>query len=216
MLKPPATYFDIEYNNALSAVRDPLSPYPTQVNCGGGVTWSVAMSNSNLQLNWYSNSTSYTVWDNQDGICGPNSVSYASLSSTSWFQALSTSNFLPTASYTRFAFTPTWADPQSGNVTRYNLNLYCGFLRIETDLSNSFGAWNNFQGIQGPTPIQNWPYDENQNKILWQLWNPSRDRLAVQFRGNGELSVVVPNDPFNARGTGNSNWYASEYVPSTC
>jgi hypothetical protein len=215
VLKPSPTYFDIEYNNALSAVRDPLNPYPTQVDCGGGVTWSVALSNSNLQLNWFSNSTSRTVWDTNDGICGTNSISYAILSATSW-RTLSASNFPITSSYTRMAYTPTWADPQTGNVTRYNLNLYCGFLRIETDLSNSFGAWNNFQGILRPTPLTLWPHQENRNQIVWQLWNPNADRLAVQFRGNGELSVVAPSDPFNSRGIGNSNWYASEFVPTEC
>jgi len=216
LLKPPASNFDIEFNNALAAVRDPLNPYPSTVDCGFGSTFSMALSDTSLQLNWFSNSTSRTVWDTANGICQGNSTSYGFLSSTAWWQALSTSNFAPTSSVTRMAFTPTWVDPQTGNVTRYNLNLYCGFIRIETDLSNSFGAWNNFQGILTPTPLTNWPYQQNRNSILWQLWNPRRDRAAVQFRGSGELSVVVPSDPFNEGGAGSSNWYASSYIPTAC
>lgn len=216
MIKPPPTAFDIDYNNALAAVRDPLNPYPTQVDCGFGETWSVALSNSNLVLNWYSDSRLQTVWDSLNGLCAPNTLAYGSLSSTVWFSALSTSNFPITSSHTRLAYTPTWADPQTGNVTRYNLNLYCGFLRIETDLSNSFGAWNNFQGILGPTPLLNWPHTESAGTIVWQLWDPNVDGMAVQFRGDGGLRVASPSDPFNARGTGNAIWNASTYFNTPC
>lgn len=215
----PLTVRDLNNEESLAAQPDPLHPYPIRF-INGIETWSVALQSNTLALNWFSNSTSYTVWDSFNGICGSRSAHYAVLSRTTWWLALSNSGFVPPFpnSCTRLSVTPSYALP-SGNVVRFNLNLYAGFLRIETDLSNQFGAWNNFQGIRASLPtlpldVTNWPQGKGA-QILWQLRNTSNTQV-VQFRDNGNLSVVNPSDPFGTTNAGTTNWYASTYIPLRC
>jgi hypothetical protein len=101
-------------------------------------------------------------------------------------------------------------------VVRYNLTLYAGMVRIETDISGTFGTWNNWQGAFTASPMNMsvWPQRSVSTDILWQLFVPSVDVNAVQFRAHGELSVVDPADPFGLLNIATSNWYASPYVPN--
>lgn len=215
----PQTFLDVNNEESLAAQPDPLHPYPTQFR-NGVETWSVALQSNTLALNWFSNSTTYTVWDSYNGVCGSRSAHFAVLKNTTWWNNLSASSFVPTYpnSYTRLALTPSFA-VAGGNVVRFNLNLYAGFLRIETDLSNRFGAWNNFQGIGATLPVlpldvTNWPQGKGA-QIIWQLRNASNTQV-VQFRDSGNLSVVSPSDPFGSTNAGVNNWYASSYLPKLC
>ena len=215
----PLNTTDINNEQSLAAQPDALHPYPTRF-INGVETWSVALRSNTLALNWFSNSRLYTVWDSRFGVCGSRSADFAVLSATTWWNALSTSSFRPQFpnSYTRLSLTPPYA-LTNGNVVRFNLNLYAGFLRIETDLSNQFGAWNNFQGINASLPVlplntTNWPQGKGA-QILWQLRDTSNTQV-VQFRDNGDLSVVNPSDPFRTLNVGSANWYASSYSPGRC
>ena len=218
--KTPLSQEMLNNQESIAAMPSAMNPYFTQYVAGPNNTWSLALNQDILQLNWFSDSTSRTVWDSWYGICGPNSTSYNTLLTNNvWFQNLSSSNFVPQYpnSNSRLMSTEGFTLP-NGDVVRFNLTLYMGFLRIETDMSAQFGAWNNFQGIaipNGTTPLPInpaiWPMGEG--RILWQLRDESRNTMVAQFRENGNLSVVLPTDPFLKLGHGASNWYANQYVP---
>jgi hypothetical protein len=229
--KKPVSQETINDNLSLAAVRDQTNPYTTSLDCGVLGTFSLDAINNSLQLNWLSNSTLTTVWDSTVQNCDRNSNSYYSLSQQNFFQQLSASNFIPTNGYiAQYGFskstlmsTKIYTDFFTGESVRFNLNLYCGFFRVETDVTtNQSGLWNNFYGNSNTTlnrlqPPLSWPYQSTtSNNILWQIRQPETgfsdvNIMVAQFRENGELSLVNPSDPFGTTSIGILNWYASEF-----
>jgi hypothetical protein len=180
-------------------------------------TWSVNVTNLALQLIWTSNSTNYIVWDNLIGTCGSNSVSFALLSNTNWFDS---TNYTPFAqshptSYSVLASTNIFQDNLSLDNYTFNLVLYQGMLRIEQDGGDQ-GVWNNYQGISTPgilPPIPVWPSSQDAgDTVLWQLGTAIN---CAQFRSNGQLLVGSGANPFNP-GNGFSSWFANLYNPTSC
>ena len=230
--KAPISQETINDNLSLAAVRDESMPYITSVDCGVLGTFSLDAQNNSLQLNWLSNSTLSTVWDSTVQYCDRNSNSYNNLSTQNFFQQLSASNFIPTNEYiVEYGFskstlmsTQIYTDFLTGESVRFNLNLYCGFFRVETDVTtNQSGLWNNFYGTSNTTlnrlqPPLSWPYQSTtSNNILWQIRQPETgftdiNIMVAQFRENGELSLVNPSDPFGTTSIGLLNFYASQFT----
>ena len=178
-------------------------------------TWSLNTTINALQLNWTSNSQLYTVWDSSNGYCGPNSVSYALLSNTNWFDS---QNFVPfglgfPTSYTVLATTDVFTDPLTTLNYAFKLVLYQGMLRIERD-GGSSAFWNNYQGISSPTPLPSsaWPSTQDDgSRVLWKIGDLIN---STQFRSNGEFLVGSGINPFqNPNGFG--SWFAHTYSSLT-
>jgi hypothetical protein len=228
----PVSQSTINNNLSLAAIRDPSMPYITSVDCGAFGTFSLDAQNNSLQLNWSSDTTLSTVWDSTVQFCDRNSISYNRLSTQDFFETLSASNFsisqafinqygLPSKS--TLMSTEIYTDFATAQSVRFNLTLYCGFFRIETDVTtNQAGVWNNYYGISNTSlnrllPPLSWPYQSTtSNNILWQIRSPETgaddtNLLVAQFRENGELSLVNPLDPFGTTSLGIANWYASDF-----
>ena len=229
--KTPVSQATINDNLSLAAMRDGVMPFITSVDCGALGSFSLDVQNNTLQLNWYSNSTLSTVWDNQVQNCDRNSLSYFALSQQDFFQRLSATNFIPDNAFialyglskSTLMSTQIYTDFLTAESVRFNLTLYCGFFRVETDVTtNQSGLWNNYYGNSNTTlnrlqPPLSWPYQSTTtNNILWQIRQPETgfsdaNIMAAQFRENGELSLVNPSDPFGTTTIGILNWYSSQF-----
>lgn len=182
---------------------------------GSTGTWSVSITRLALKLVWTSNSQNYTVWDTQNGRCGVNSVSYALLSNSSWFDS---DNFVPeglgfASSFSILASTPLFTNSLNQNNYTFNLVLYPGMLRIEQD-GDSYGVWNNYQGPTGMPQFPVWPSTQDDgDTVLWQIGDVFN---AAQFRSNGQLLVGNPLNPFALMGEGRESWFAENYTFTSC
>jgi hypothetical protein len=183
---------------------------------GSTGTWSLKTSLNALQLNWTSNTQTFTVWDSFNGVCGPNSVSYAKLSNSTWFDP---DTYVPfglgfPSSYSVLATTNLFSDPITAQSYAFKLVLYPGMLRIEQDGPNP-GFWNNYQGISGALPIPSlvWPsIQDNGDQVLWKIGDVIN---SAQFRSNGKFLVGSGIDPFN-NPNGFSSWFAEEHTLKLC
>jgi hypothetical protein len=180
-------------------------------------TWSLNVTNIALELVWRSNSQNYIVWDSAIGTCGSNSISFALLTNTTWFDSV---NFEPEglgfpSSYSLLASTGIFQDPLTTEDYSFNLVLYPGMLRIEQDGAQR-GVWDIYQGVNGlpampVLPV--WPSNQdNGSQVLWQLGNVVN---CAQFRSNGQLLVGSGLNPFNPP-NGFTSWFADTHNPGPC
>jgi len=178
-------------------------------------TWSLNTTLNSLQLNWTSNSQNFTVWDSFNGVCGPNSISYARLSNSVWFDS---TNYVPyglgfPSSYTVLTSTNIFTDALSTQNYAFKLVLYQGMLRIEKDGLNPMW-WNNYQGKNTTAPISPsvWPSTQDDgSKILWKIGDIVN---SAQFRSNGNFLVGSAN-PFN-NPNGFGSWFAETHTMKQC
>jgi hypothetical protein len=174
---------------------------------GNKGTWTVNVNRFAMELVWTSNSQNYTVWDSRIGVCGSNSVSFALLSNTDWFDS---TNFVPeglgyASSFSVLASTALFTNSLNQKNYSFNLVLYPGMIRIEQD-GDSYGIWNNYKGSTGMPQFPTWPSTQNDGShVLWQLGDKIN---AAQFRSNGQLLVGNPLNPFPAMGSGTPSWFA--------
>jgi hypothetical protein len=154
------------------------------------------------------------VWDSANGSCGPNSLSYALLSNSNWFDPV---GYVPfglgfPASYTVLATTNVFTDPLTSQNYAFKLVLYQGMLRIEQDGSNHT-YWNNYQGISTDAPLpSSWPSTQDDgSRILWKIGDVIN---SAQLRSNGEFLVGSGLDPYN-NPTGFGSWFAHTYTSLT-
>lgn len=182
---------------------------------GSTGTWSLNATRFALELIWTSNSQNYTVWDTINGVCGVNSLSYARLSNTAWFDS---DNFVPeglgfASSFSVLASTPLFTNTLNQNNYSFNLVLYPGMLRIEQD-GDSYGVWNNYQGSVGMPQFPVWPSTQDAgDSVLWQLGNVFN---AAQFRSNGQLLVGNPLNPYALMGEAKESWFAENFSFDSC
>jgi hypothetical protein len=203
-------------NQSLLAANNPLTlnQFTSTYLNGGNSLWTLQMSGTTLQYIWSLQAfgaTPKVVWDSVNYNCGPNAANFAAMQTY-----LTTGGNNGTVYNTNQGYalsmgsTPTFVNPQNGQLVQFQMVMYAGDIRINS-LNSSGAYWSIFTQVPTINKLTNWPttIENGFTTLVWQSINGNGGNPNVYFTASGQL-MVATNDLTIIY------WIASAFVPPIC